>query len=454
MKEIQALIMSAGLGERLRPLTNDSAKCLLPIGGRPLLDYWLDNLVASGIRDVTINLHAHVEQMRRYISSVNQRGAIRIRESYEPRLLGTAGTITANIDRLMEAEQVVIIYADNFSAVDLREMLAFHESHDDPMTMLLFHAEEPRHCGIVQFDETGRVTSFIEKPTLPVGNLANGGVYILEAPLLRRIAEMKAFDLGFDVFHELQENIRGWVFEGYHRDIGTHQSYARAQTDAAAVLQSRGYFADGKKRGVFLDRDGTVLEMVHYLANPAKVRLSPDAAAAINRLQRKGFACIVVTNQSLVGNNMLSQDRLAAIHDEMCRQLAAEGAMLDAIYYCPVPSRNGDRTKVEHPDRKPGPGLLKRAAQELGLRLDASWMIGDMVSDVLAGVNANCCGSILLLNGKALTDADLEIMSPYPKANNLTEAVDLVLEHSLMVQPAARFDSVSAHTISAPSNLF
>ena len=102
---------------------------------------------------------------------------------------------------------------------------------------------------------------------------------------------------------------------------------------------------------------------------------------------------MLVTNQSAIGRGMLTEDRLDLIHDEMNRQLAAAGAALDAIYYCPEAPAGDDRTVVEHPDRKPGPGMLLRAAAELGLDLGASWMVGDMISDVLAGLNAGCRGA-------------------------------------------------------------
>ena len=444
MAKIKALIMAAGLGERLRPLTDRVPKCLVPIGPRPLLDYWLESLIACGMREVVINTHAHRAEMQRYIQAVNQRGGIRIKESYEPRLLGSAGTITANHAYLSDADRVVIIYADNFSNLDLREMLAFHQAKQAQMTMLLFRAEDPRSCGIVQLDETGRVTNFVEKPDSPIGNLANGGVYIIEKSLLSRIAAMAASDFGHDVLPQLHGNIFGWIFDGYHRDIGTHSSYAQAQRDAPAVLAARGYFADGTRRCVFLDRDGTLLEQVHYLKDPAFVRLLSDSAAAINRLRRHGFACVLVTNQSQLGNNLLNEAQLADIHEEMYRQLVAEGAMLDALYYCSWPSRQRDRTIVEHPDRKPGPGLLIRAAQELGLRLEDSWMIGDMVSDVLAGTNANCCGSILLRSGKELMPEEFAVARRYPQAHTLTHAVDQVLKHSFAVQREAQLTATCA----------
>ena len=127
----------------------------------------------------------------------------------------------------------------------------------------------------------------------------------------------------------------------------------------------------------------------------------PGAAEALKKLRRAGFAVVLVTNQSAIGRGMLTEDRLDQIHTEMRRQLAACGATIDAIYYCPVAPASDDRSVVEHPDRKPGPGMLLRAAVDLNLDLAASWMVGDLISDVFAGLNAGC-RSILLESGQPL----------------------------------------------------
>ena len=148
----------------------------------------------------------------------------------------------------------------------------------------------------------------------------------------------------------------------------------------------------GMRPAVFLDRDGTIIASVHYLADPELVRLIDGAARAIRALRSAGYAIVVVSNQSAVGRGMLSVERLFEVHDAMCRQLAEAGASLDGFYFCPAVPASDDRTAVDHPDRKPAPGMLLRAAIDLDLDLSRSWMIGDMVSDVLAGRNAGCMG--------------------------------------------------------------
>lgn len=157
---------------------------------------------------------------------------------------------------------------------------------------------------------------------------------------------------------------------------------------------------DPKTRAVFLDRDGTIIEAVHYLRDPAEVRLLPGAGEAIRDLRAAGYACVVVTNQSAIGRGLLTVEGLHAVHAEMCRQLAEHGAELDGFYYCPSVPVGEDRTVEEDPERKPAPGMLLRAARELDLDISRSWMVGDMVSDVLAGLRAGCRGAIFVGSGQ------------------------------------------------------
>ena len=154
--ETKAIILAGGLGTRLRPLTDTIPKCLVPIAGRPLLDHWVDRLVDAGVRRAIVNNHAHADQVRAYVKAVSASGRLQLDESYEPALLGSAGTIAANADLADGADAVVIVYADNFSDVDLERMLAFHRSHDDPFTMLLFRAPNPKACGIAELADLHR----------------------------------------------------------------------------------------------------------------------------------------------------------------------------------------------------------------------------------------------------------------------------------------------------------
>ena len=182
-------------------------------------------------------------------------------------------------------------------------------------------------------------------------------------------------------------------------------------------------------RAVFLDRDGTLIEHRHHLVSPADVRVLEGASQAVGRLQEGGYRCVVVTNQSVIGRGLLTHAGLRAVHEEMAAHLHNAGVRLDGIYYCPVAPRGNDPLAVEHPDRKPAPGMLLRAAAEMGLALGESWMVGDSESDLLAGRNAGCRGSVLVRSTSSNQPAPPAPDSPAADfvARNLGEAADWIL---------------------------
>lgn len=170
---------------------------------------------------------------------------------------------------------------------------------------------------------------------------------------------------------------------------------------------------------VFLDRDGTLNENLAYLTSPAQMRLLPGVGKALQLLRAAGFACVVVTNQSVVGRGMISDAELEGIHQEMVRQLAAVGAKVDGIYAATAVS--------DHPDRKPAPGLLLRAANDLQLDLANSWMIGDSLRDMMAGQSAGCKGCILVRTGHPIDEKQLDALRPVTIVDDLLAAARCLL---------------------------
>lgn len=154
------------------------------------------------------------------------------------------------------------------------------------------------------------------------------------------------------------------------------------------------------KPAVYLDRDGTILAHVHHLRDPRDVRLIAGVADAIRAIRDAGYACVIVTNQSVVGRGLLTMRGLERIHAVMLSALLEHGAVVDAVYACPIAPAQDDPLLIEHPERKPGPMMLLRAASEHGLDVARSWMVGDSLSDMLAGRNAGCRGTILVRTGK------------------------------------------------------
>lgn len=175
-------------------------------------------------------------------------------------------------------------------------------------------------------------------------------------------------------------------------------------------------------RAAFLDRDGTIIELVHHLTDPGDVRLIEGAGAAIKRLRAAGWKVIVITNQSVIGRGKLTEAGLAEVHAVMDAQLAEAETAVDGLYFCPLAPSQKDQRVIEDPMRKPGPGMLLEAARDHDIDLSQSWMVGDSLSDVLAGKNAGC-HSLVVRTGygdKVTTDFDAE-------AATLAEAADIIL---------------------------
>ncbi len=152
---------------------------------------------------------------------------------------------------------------------------------------------------------------------------------------------------------------------------------------------------------VFLDRDRTVIEDPGYLTDPSAVKLLPGVDVALRSLADAGFKLVIVTNQSGVARGMLTEEALEHIHSELRRQLAEKGVHLAAIYYCPYhPEGTVEEYARDSEERKPRPGMLLRAARELNLDLDRSWMVGDTPADVEAGQRAGCRTIRIRLQGE------------------------------------------------------
>lgn len=151
---------------------------------------------------------------------------------------------------------------------------------------------------------------------------------------------------------------------------------------------------------LFCDRDGTIVEEVGYLHRPADVALIAGAAAVLARANRLGLAVVIVTNQSGIGRGLYGWREFAAVQERMLALLAGGGARVDAVFACPHhAAARPPYAHPDHPDRKPNPGLIHRAATRLGLALQPSWLIGDRATDVVAARRAGLAGALLVATG-------------------------------------------------------
>jgi D-glycero-D-manno-heptose 1,7-bisphosphate phosphatase len=186
-------------------------------------------------------------------------------------------------------------------------------------------------------------------------------------------------------------------------------------------------------RSVFLDRDGTINEEVRHLSHEDQLKLIDGAAEAIKLLKASGFRVVVFTNQAAVARGNLSEQDLNRIHQVMADMLQAQNAHLDAIYYCPHhPTAGNGLYRIACNCRKPRPGMLERAARELKIDLSQSFVVGDKISDLEAGLAVGCRG-VLVRTGYGLKAERLfrncEFQPHYVATNVLEAAHWILMQH-------------------------
>jgi NDP-sugar pyrophosphorylase family protein len=234
---MKAVILAAGVGSRLRPLTDTCAKPMLPIAGRPLLARTLDWLRASGVDEAALNLHHLPDSVRDGLGDGTAWG-MRLRYSYEPELLGSGGALRAIAERFPGwlDQTFLLVYGDMLIDVELRELLAFHRASRALMTLALKRTTSPRTQGMVELGPAGRVEAFVEKPpSWTAGDVANAGLYLCEPALLDWLPGGVS-DFGRDLIPALVTAgapVFGRLVGGYLLDIGTPAAYEQAQREWA-----------------------------------------------------------------------------------------------------------------------------------------------------------------------------------------------------------------------------
>lgn len=185
-------------------------------------------------------------------------------------------------------------------------------------------------------------------------------------------------------------------------------------------------------KAVFLDRDNTLIEDPGYLTDPNSIRLLPGVELAVKTFMQAGYLVVVVTNQSGVARGLLTEETLAKIHERLMQVMAGKGARIDEIYYCPFhPDGAVEQYAVESDLRKPKPGMLLQAAEEMDIDLSASWMVGDGPHDVEAGQRAGCRTiRVRKPHGLMPGQADQESVQADFTVRNLVEAARVILRHS------------------------
>jgi D,D-heptose 1,7-bisphosphate phosphatase len=442
----QLVILAGGRGTRLGDALGDNPKPMVPVAGRPLLEYHIDLARRHGFAEVILLTGYRSEKIERHFGDGSSRG-ITIRHVIESEPLGTAGALVAALPLL--AEEFCVLYGDTMLDVDLDRMSAAHHRTSAAFTLFVHPNDHPADSDLVETDDAGRVRAIHPYPHAPGtwhANLVNAALYVVRRDcLLRYAGATRKFDIAKHLLPELiaeGQPVFAYRSREYIKDMGTPERLQRVGRD----LESGKVHAlriGNPRPAVFLDRDGTLNVERNRIARAEDLELLPEVAAAVRRLNRAGWLAPVITNQPVIARGDCTEAELDRIHAKLEWLLGEEGAFVDGVYYCPHhPHRGypGERPelKVDCECRKPKTGLLQQAVADLNIDLANSWFVGDSTTDVrcarTAGVKAG-----LVLTGHAGRDGQFPD-APDATFANLAEAVEFILAQPvpLPASPSSR----------------
>jgi histidinol-phosphate phosphatase family protein len=408
---MKAVILAGGRGTRLGALTEKLPKPLIPLAGLATIEHQLMLLKRYGVDEVFILSGYLAGEISCAIGDGVPFG-LHVEHVIEKEPLGTAGAIAQLDGRL--TEDFIVLYGDVMMDMDLRRLMDFHLAKKSVCTPVLHPNDHPQDSDLVETDAGRRIVAVHPKPHQPgvwYKNLANTGVYAFSPEIFKFIEHGVKQDFAKNILPRVSQKglAYGYVTPEYIKDMGTPERLAKVEKDfMGGVVAGRNL--QRKRKAVFLDRDGVINRERGLVSRPEDFELLPGAAKAVRDINRLGFLAVVVTNQPVIARNMCTLETLETIHRKMETLLGAEGAYLDAVYFCPhhpdkgYPEENPDY-KTDCACRKPKTGMIDSAVKDLNIELKGSYLVGDSQRDIDCAKNAGL--TAILVGGGKVRGADL-----------------------------------------------
>lgn len=393
---MKVVLMAGGKGTRISSVASDIPKPMIRIEGKPVLERELECLRSQGFTDIIITV-SHLGHIIMDYFGDGHRFGVSITYYHEQEPLGNAGALF-RLKHLL-TEDFLLLNADAVFDVDFNRFAAYHQQKGGLVTLFTHPNNHPYDSGLIVANDQGQVEQWLTKEDRRDGwyrNRVNAGLHVISPEVLDSITPEGKVDLDRQLLKPLAGTGHMYVYDSpeYVKDMGTPDRYKAVCKDFASGLVQRRNLQN-KQKAIFLDRDGTINRYAGFLRHEEEMELLPGAAEAIKRINASGYLVVVVTNQPVIARGEVTESELRTIHNKMETLLGAEGAFVDAIYYCPHHPHKGyageiPELKIDCDCRKPKPGMLLQAAQALHIDLSASWMIGDSESDLQAGLAAGC----------------------------------------------------------------
>lgn len=409
---MKVVLMAGGRGTRISELFPDIPKPLIPIENIPVLEREIISLRDQGFIDIILTIGYMAEKIKSYFGDGSKLG-VKIKYFVEDKPLGNAGALFF----LDLKEDFLLLNADAVFDVNFNRMVAFHKQHGGLVTLFTHPNSHPYDSGLIIAGENGKVEKWLAKEDerpLYYKNRVNAGLHIISPKVLEMSGvnkeeigkeidgKVKKVDLDRQILKPLCGTGTMFCYDSpeYVKDMGTPERFHQVEEDfKKGVVQAKNLA--NKQKAIFLDRDGTINKYVGFLRKEEEFVLLPGVADAIKKINKSGYLAVVVTNQPVIARGEVTYSQLEIIHNKMETLLGKEGAYLDGIYFCPHHPHSGyegevKELKIDCDCRKPKPGMLLKAAEDLNIDLSRSYMVGDSESDIKAGKAAGC--KTVLLN--------------------------------------------------------
>ena len=415
--------MAGGKGTRIAQVNATVPKPMIPIEGKPILEYQIETLKKQGYTDIILIVGHMGNVIQKYFGDGSAFG-VQISYIVEEQPLGTAGALYFLKDEIQN--DFLLLNGDIIFDVDIQKFLEYHCNQRTAATILTHPNSHPYDSGIIIADDKNRVTNWLHKEDerLWYKNRVNAGLHMFSPRIFESFHEAKKCDLDRDVLKPLIKEGELSVYDSpeYIKDMGTPDRYYAVIEDIKSGKVSAKNLKN-KQKAIFLDRDGTINKYVGFLTDINEFELLDGVTEAIKMINESGYLAIVVTNQPVIARGEVSVEELQEIHNKMETLLGQAGAYIDDIFYCPHHPHKGyegerPEYNIECECRKPKPGMLFAAAEKYNIDLSESWMIGDGENDIEAGKNAGC---------KVCAVGDVEINN-VPRYNSLLECIKAVFE--------------------------
>lgn len=455
---MQAVLLAGGLGRRLDPSGSRPPKPIVRVAGLPLVDHVLGWLASEGVSEVVICAGHRAAEVQDAVGD-GRRFGLRVRQSVEPRPLGTAGAIRHALPVL--SERFFVVYADVLASVDLAALARAHMASGASATTVVHPNDHPADSDRCVVDASGWVVRMVPRGAgegPEAGASCNAALCLFERGALDAIAAREGpADVVQHLFPALAGSRRLFAFRTaeYLRDVGTQARLEAAEREIRAGVPAA-MRRNARRPAVLFDRDGVLVEDVPHLSDADHLRLLPGAAPAVARLNQRRILAACLTNQPQVARGQLSPEGLKRIHDQLEGLLGAQGAWLDAIHACPHHPERGFKgelpeLKISCGCRKPLPGLIDAADAGLGIDRPASILVGDRTVD-LAAARAGGLLGVGVLTGAACKDGRHALRPETPLVADVSAAVSLLCDTAPSWERyAERVESQGVVLIGGPS---